>query len=233
MRSNGRARDAARPVKIQRNYLRHAEGSALIEMGNTRVICSATIERSIPKFLYGKGEGWVTAEYGMIPRSARQRIVREAIRGRVGRTYEIQRLIGRSLRAATQLGMLGEITIIVDCDVIEADGGTRSASITGGCVALYDALSTLGLADHPMNFLVSGISVGVVNGTTLLDLDYEEDSSAQVDLNLVMSEGGTFIEIQGTAERVPFSAEQLEEMIGLGKKGCMALVEAQREALKL
>ena len=214
MRSNGRARDATRPVKIERGYLRHAEGSALIEMGNTRVICSATIERNVPKFHAGKGEGWVTAEYGMLPRSSQQRIIREAVRGRVGRTYEIQRLIGRSLRAATQLGMLGEITIIVDCDVLEADGGTRSASITGGCVALYDALSTLGLRDHPMNFLVSGISVGVVDGTTLLDLDYEEDSSAQVDLNLVMSESGTFIEIQGTAERIPFSAEQLEEMMG-------------------
>jgi ribonuclease PH len=220
-------------VKIQRDYLRHAEGSALIEMGNTRVVCSATIERNVPKFLSGKGEGWVTAEYGMLPRSAQQRIVREAVRGRAGRTYEIQRLIGRSLRAATQLDMLGEITIIVDCDVVEADGGTRSASITGGCVALYDALSTLGLREHPMNFLVSGISVGVVDGATLLDLDYEEDSNAQVDLNLVMSEGGTFIEIQGTAEKIPFSADQLQEMIEVGRKGCLELVEAQREAFKL
>lgn len=233
MRSNGRAHDAVRPVKIHRGYLRYAEGSALIEMGGTRVICSATIETNVPKFMAGKGEGWVTAEYGMLPRSAQQRVVREAIRGRVGRTYEIQRLIGRSLRAATQLNMLGEITIIVDCDVLEADGGTRSASITGGCVALHDALAKRGYREHPMNFLVSGISVGVVDGTTLLDLQYEEDANAHVDLNLVMSEGGKFIEIQGTAERVPFSAEQLQEMIDLGRKGCLELIDAQRKALGL
>jgi ribonuclease PH len=202
-------------------------------MGNTRVICTATIDRSIPKFLFGKGGGWVTAEYGMLPRSAQQRIMREAIRGRVGRTYEIQRLIGRSLRAATQLNMLGEITIIVDCDVIEADGGTRSASITGGCVALYDALARLGLREHPMNFMVSATSVGVVDGSTLLDLDYVEDSNAQVDLNLVMSEAETFIEIQGTAERIPFSTGQLDEMIALGKKGCLELIDAQKKALNI
>jgi ribonuclease PH len=233
MRTSGRARDAVREVKIHRGYSRHAEGSALIEMGNTRVICTATIDRTIPKFLFGKGEGWVTAEYGMLPRSAQQRIMREAIRGRVGRTYEIQRLIGRSLRAATQLNMLGDITVIVDCDVIEADGGTRSASITGGCIALYDALSRLGLREHPMNFMVSAVSVGVVEGTTLLDLDYAEDSSAQVDLNLVMSEAETFIEIQGTAEKIPFSTAQLEEMIALGKKGCLALIDAQKKALNI
>jgi ribonuclease PH len=222
-----------RAVKIQRGYLRHAEGSVLIEMGNTRVICSATIDQSVPKFLSGKGEGWVTAEYGMLPRSARQRIIREAIRGRVGRTYEIQRLIGRSLRAATQLNLLGEKTIIVDCDVLEADGGTRSASITGGCLALYDALATLGLRDHPMNFFVSAVSVGVVGGATMLDLDYEEDSSADVDMNLVMSESGNFIEIQGTAEKIPFSGEQLNEMIELGRKGCLELVDAQKKALNI
>jgi ribonuclease PH len=233
MRSNGRARDAVRQVKIERGCSRHAEGSALIEMGNTRVICTATLDRSVPKFLFGKGEGWVTAEYGMLPRSARQRIMREAIRGRVGRTYEIQRLIGRSLRAATQLNLLGEMTVIVDCDVIEADGGTRSASITGGCIALHDALSKLGLREHPMNFMVSAISVGIVDGAAHLDLDYEEDSSAEVDLNLVMSEAETFIEIQGTAERVPFSTAQLEEMIALGKKGCRELIDAQKKALKI
>ena len=233
MRNKGRPRDAVRPVKIHRGYLRHAEGSALIEMGSTHVICSATIEPTVPKFLAGKGEGWVTAEYGMLPRSAKQRVMREAVRGRVGRTFEIQRLIGRSLRAATQLNMLGEMTVIVDCDVLEADGGTRSASITGGCVALYDALARLGLREHPMNFLIAGISVGVVDGVALLDLEYEEDSSAQVDLNLVMSEGGSFIEIQGTAEKVPFSNEQLKEMIELGRKGCFALIEAQKKALGL
>jgi ribonuclease PH len=233
MRTNGRAREAVRPVKIQRGCSRYAEGSALIEMGNTRVICTATLDKSVPKFLYGKGEGWVTAEYGMLPRSAQQRIMREAIRGRVGRTYEIQRLIGRSLRAATQLNLLPEVTIIVDCDVIEADGGTRSASITGGCIALYDALSKLGFREHPMNFMVSAVSVGVVDGSILLDLDYQEDSSAQVDLNLVMSEAQTFIEIQGTAEKVPFSTAQLDEMIALGKKGCLELIDAQKKALNI
>jgi ribonuclease PH len=233
MRTNGRARDAVRPIKIERGCSRYAEGSASIEMGNTRVICTATLDKSVPKFMYGKGEGWVTAEYGMLPRSAQQRIMREAIRGRVGRTFEIQRLIGRSLRAATQLNMLPEVTIIVDCDVIEADGGTRSASITGGCIALYDALSKLGLRAHPMNFMVSAVSVGVVDGSILLDLDYQEDSSAQVDLNLVMSEAQTFIEIQGTAEKVPFSTAQLDEMIGLGKKGCLELIDAQKKALSI
>ncbi|UCG51915.1 MAG: ribonuclease PH [Candidatus Latescibacterota bacterium] len=233
MRSGGRSRDSKRPISIHRGYLKNAEGSALIEMGNTRVICSATIDEGVPRFLAGKGEGWVTAEYGMLPRSTQQRIVREAVRGRGGRTYEIQRLIGRSLRAATQLNLLGEVTVIVDCDVIEADGGTRSASITGGCVALYDALSKLNLPQHPMNFFVSAISVGVVEGTTMLDLDYREDSTAEVDFNLVMSESGAFIEVQGTAEKIPFSEEQLQEMLGLGRKGCLELIQAQKEALGL
>jgi ribonuclease PH len=233
MRNRGRPNDATRPVKIQRGYLRNAEGSALIEMGNTVVLCAATLSDGVPKFLAGKGEGWVTAEYGMLPRSSQQRIMREAVRGRAGRTYEIQRLVGRSLRTATQLNMLGENTIIVDCDVIEADGGTRSASITGGCVALYDALSRLGLPDHPMNFLASAISVGMVNGRAILDLDYSEDSTADVDLNVVMSEGGTFIEVQGTAEGLPFSSEQLSEMLALAQKGCMELVAEQRKVLGL
>jgi len=220
-------------VKIHRGYLKNAEGSALVEMGNTHVICSASIDKHVPKFLLGKGEGWVTAEYGMLPRSTQQRMMREAIRGRGGRTYEIQRLIGRSLRAATQLNLLPDITIILDCDVIEADGGTRSASITGACVALYDALSKLKLSAHPMNFFVSAISVGIVNGATMLDLDYGEDSNADVDLNLVMSESGAFIEIQGTAEKIPFSNERLQEMLDLGQKGCLELVEAQKQALGL
>jgi ribonuclease PH len=181
----------------------------------------------------GSGGGWITAEYGMLPRSTEQRMLREAVRGRGGRTYEIQRLIGRSLRAATQLNMLGERTIIVDCDVIEADGGTRSASITGACVAVYDALSKLKLPEHPMNFFLSAISAGVVDGTTVLDLDYGEDSNAEVDLNLVMSESGRFIEIQGTAEKAPFSDEQLKEMLDLGRKGCLELIQAQKDALGL
>jgi ribonuclease PH len=191
------------------------------------------VSDGVPKFLMGKGQGWLTAEYGMLPRSSPQRIMREAIRGRGGRTYEIQRLIGRSLRTATQLNMLGETTVIIDCDVIEADGGTRSASITGGCIALHDALSRLGMANHPMNFLASAISVGIVDGRTMLDLDYSEDSTADVDLNIVMSENGSFIEVQGTAEQVPFSNEQLDEMLSLARKGCMELVEAQKRALEL
>jgi ribonuclease PH len=231
MRKEGRSNDAIRPVKIVPGYMRNAEGSALIEMGETRVICTATIDDGVPKFLYGKKSGWITAEYGMLPRSTGQRMAREAVRGRGGRTYEIQRLIGRSLRAATQLDLIGEVTIIVDCDVIEADGGTRSASITGGCVALHQALSRLGLASDPMNFLVSAISVGMVGGEVRLDLDYGEDSSADVDLNVVMSESGAYIEIQGTAEKVPFTPNQLEEMLSLAKKGCMELLEKQKEAL--
>jgi ribonuclease PH len=233
LRSDGRTPDAIRPVKIKRGYLRNAEGSALIEMGKTVVICAATVEDGVPKFLMNKGVGWLTAEYGMLPRSSHQRIVREAARGRGGRTYEIQRLIGRSLRAATQLNLIGERTIVIDCDVLEADGGTRTASITGACVALHDALSTLGLREHPMNFLSSAISVGVVDGNVLLDLDYSEDSTADVDMNLVMAESGAFIEIQGTAEQVPFTNEQLQRMLELGRKGCMELIEAQREALGL
>lgn len=233
MRSDGRAHDVARPVTIRRGYLKNAEGSVLIEMGKTRVVCSASITDGVPKFLAGKGEGWLTAEYGMLPRSSHQRIPRESVRGRAGRTYEIQRLVGRCLRAATQLNLLGEITVIVDCDVIEADGGTRSASITGGCVALYDALSKAGYASHPMNFFASAISVGVVDGNVMLDLNYSEDSRAEVDLNVVMSESGSFIEIQGTAEQVPFTNAQLEEMLGLARKGCMDLIEAQKTALDL
>lgn len=231
MRKDNRKSDESRPIKIHRNYLRHAEGSALIEMGDTHVICSATIDDRVPKFLMGANSGWITAEYGMLPRSARQRIFREAIRGRGGRTYEIQRLIGRSFRSAVQLPMLGEITIILDCDVIEADGGTRTAAITGGCVALHDAISSLNLPEHPMNFLVSAISVGLVDGVPVLDLDYEEDSGAQVDLNIVMAESGAYIEIQGTAEKYPFTPDQLQEMLDLGRKGCEGLFLAQKEAL--
>jgi len=233
MRKENRKNDEMRPIKIQRGYLRHAEGSALIEMGETRVLCSATLESGVPRFLYGNGSGWITAEYGMLPRSSHQRIVREAARGRSGRTYEIQRLIGRSFRAAVQMDMLGEITIIIDCDVIEADGGTRTASITGGCVALHDAISSLGLPENPLNFLVSAISVGIVDGSPVLDLNYEEDSGAQVDLNVVMAESGAYIEVQGTAEKFPFTPEQLQQMLDLAKKGCDGLFQTQKEALGL
>lgn len=233
MRHDGRSADEKRPVKIERGVLRNPEGSAMIEVGGTKVICAATVDDGVPKFLSGKGTGWLTAEYGMLPRSTNQRMQREAIRGRGGRTYEIQRLIGRSMRTATQMDRLGERTVIIDCDVIEADGGTRTASITGACVAVYDALDKLGLNEHPMNFFVSAISVGIVDGNVLLDLDYPEDSNAEVDMNLVMSESGDFIEIQGTAERYPFSGDQLQRMIELARKGCSELVDAQRKALGL
>jgi ribonuclease PH len=231
MRHDGRKNDEIRPVNIERGYLRHAEGSALIEMGGTRVICAATIGSGVPKWMANEGRGWITGEYGMLPRSSGQRIIREAGRGRSGRTYEIQRLIGRSFRAAVQLDMLGEVTIIVDCDVIEADGGTRTASITGGCVALYDAIAKLGMTEHPMNFLVSAVSVGIVDGEPRLDLDYSEDSAAQVDLNVVMAESGAYIEVQGTAETFPFTPAELQQMLDLGNRGCQALFAAQRRAL--
>jgi len=231
MRNDGRKDDQVRAVRIERNYLRNAEGSALIEMGGTRVICSATIETGVPKWMTGRGRGWITGEYGMLPRSSGQRIQREAVRGRSGRTHEIQRLIGRSFRAAVQMDMMGEVTVIVDCDVIEADGGTRTASITGGAVALYDAIARLGLTEHPMNFLVSAVSVGIVDGAARLDLDYSEDSTAQVDLNVVMAESGAYIEVQGTAEQYPFTPAQLDEMLSLARKGCGELFEAQRRVL--
>jgi len=233
MRKDGRGAHTLRPVRIERGYLRHAEGSALIEVGETRVICSATLEPGVPRWMMGGGRGWITAEYGMLPRSSRQRITREADRGRTGRTHEIQRLIGRSCRAAVQMAMLGENTIIVDCDVLEADGGTRTASITGACVALHDAISTLELREHPMNFLVSAISVGMVDGVPMLDLAYQEDSNADVDLNVVMAESGAFIEVQGTAERIPFTGEQFDKMLALAREGCARLFQAQREALGL
>jgi ribonuclease PH len=233
MRHDGRTADERRPVKITRNYLRNAEGSALIEMGGTSVICSATVEQSVPRWMMGKNRGWITAEYGMLPRSSHQRIAREAGRGRSGRTYEIQRLIGRSFRAAAQLDMLPEITVIIDCDVLEADGGTRTASITGGTVALHDALTQLGATDHAMNFLISAVSVGIVDGVPVLDLDYKEDSSAQVDMNLVMAETGAYIEVQGTAETFPFTPEQFDQLMALGRQGCFELIEAQKQALEI
>lgn len=231
MRKDGRALDQLRPVRIERGYLRHAEGSALIEVGETRVICSATLEPGVPRWMMGGGRGWITAEYGMLPRSSHDRIKREADRGRSGRTHEIQRLIGRSCRAAVAMETLGENTIIIDCDVLEADGGTRTASITGACVALHDAISTLELKTSPINFLVAAVSVGMVDGRPALDLAYHEDSTADVDLNVVQAESGAFIEVQGTAERVPFTREQFDEMLRLASKGCAELFEAQRAVL--
>ncbi len=233
MRKDGRSADQLRQVRIERNYLRHAEGSALIELGETKVICSATLEPGVPRWMMGGGKGWITAEYGMLPRSSKQRIQREADRGRTGRTHEIQRLIGRSVRAAVAMPMLGENTILIDCDVIEADGGTRTAAITGACVAVYDAISTLELREHPMNFLIAAVSAGMVDGKPYLDLAYTEDSAADVDLNVVMAESGAFIEVQGTAERVPYTREQLDAMLAMARAGCDQLFAAQRKALGL
>ncbi|MBI3583247.1 MAG: ribonuclease PH [Nitrospinae bacterium] len=236
MRADGRKVNEIRRVKIIRNFIKHAEGSALIEMGDTRVICTATVEETVPPFLRGKGEGWVTAEYSMIPRSARSRIVREASRGKIGgRTHEIQRLIGRALRSVIDLKSLGERTIWIDCDVIQADGGTRTTSITGAYVALYDALYHMKrekmITDMPLRDLVAATSVGIVNGRILLDLNYEEDSKADVDMNVVMTGSGKFIEIQGTAERVPFSKEDSDSLIKLATKGIKELIKIQKQVV--
>ncbi len=233
-RAEGRESNVLRPVRITRDYLPHAEGSCLIEMGQTHVICTATIANGTPKWLKGSGQGWVTAEYGMLPRSTGERMRREASGGgQGGRTMEIQRLIGRSLRAVTDMHALGDLTITVDCDVIRADGGTRCASINGGAVALYDALLRLKLRKHPMHGLVGAISLGVSQGNVLVELDYREDSSADTDLNLVMSEGGGLIEVQGTAEHRPFTRAQLDEMVDLGAAAIARVNELQRKVLNL
>lgn len=233
-RQDGRAVTELRPLTIQRHFLRHAEGSALVKMGHTHVLCAASIELSVPPFLKGSGSGWVTAEYGLLPRSTTTRTNREATRGRLqGRTQEIMRLIGRSLRAVVDLAALGERTVIVDCDVLEADGGTRTASITGACVALHDALSQLERETHPMRELVGAVSVGVHEGAALLDLCYEEDSAADVDMNVVMAESGRFIELQGTAEKAPFSHDELAQMIDCARRGIEAIFAVQRNVLEL
>jgi len=236
VRAGGRKLDQLRDVKITRNFLRYPKGSILIEMGLTRVICTATIEDGVPSFLKGTGRGWLTAEYAMIPMSTHTRIPREASRGRIGgRTHEIQRLIGRSLRAVTDLKAFGERTIYIDCDVIQADGGTRTASITGGFVALIDAFRRLreeGVVDKiPVTDFVSAVSTGIVNGNIYLDLDYEEDSKASVDMNFVMTRGGLFIEVQGTAEEEPFDRMLLEQMTDLASRGILELTKKQQEIL--
>jgi ribonuclease PH len=231
-------RDASqlRPLTITRNYTRHAEGSVLVEFGDTKVLCTASVEERVPSFLKGKGQGWVTAEYGMLPRSTNTRTDREAARGKQsGRTQEIQRLIGRSLRAVTDLAALGERQITLDCDVIQADGGTRCASISGACVALHDALAKLvaagKLARHPMRELVAAVSVGIVEGIPVLDLDYAEDSACDTDMNVVMTAGGGIIEVQGTAEGAPFSRAELDTLLGLAAAGIGDIVVAQKSAL--
>jgi ribonuclease PH len=237
MRPSGRRPDELRPIQITRNYTKHAEGSVLVCFGDTKVICTATVEENLPRFLKGAGQGWVTAEYGMLPRSTGDRMGREAARGKQGgRTLEIQRLIGRSLRAAVDLKALGERTVTLDCDVIQADGGTRTASITGACVALADALSHIResglLACDPMRGMVASVSVGVFQDIPVLDLDYAEDSKAETDMNVVMNEQGGFIEVQGTAEGSAYTRDQLDAMLDLARGGIERLVQIQRQALE-
>ena len=229
-RSVARSYDQMREVSIERGFIRHAEGSALISFGLTQVICTASIEKGVPSFLRGKGRGWITSEYGMLPRSTGERMDREAVKGKQsGRTQEIQRLIGRSLRAAVDLQTVGENTIKIDCDVIQADGGTRTAAITGGCVALMDALSLLG--EGVSTKFISAVSVGIVDGEPVLDLEYVEDSRADTDMNVVLSEDGSFIEIQGTAEGNTFTDRELFKMIELAQKGGAELISLQKRVL--
>jgi len=235
-RPSGRQPNELRQITIERNYTAHAEGSVLISCGNTKVLCNASVETRIPHFLKGKGQGWVTAEYGMLPRSTTSRMGREAARGKQsGRTQEIQRLIGRSLRAAIDLKKLGENQITLDCDVIQADGGTRTASITGAYVALVDATNHMikekMIQQSPIQRQIASVSVGVYNGTPVLDLDYPEDSTAETDMNVIMDIEGNFIEIQGTAEGAPFSPNELNSMIGLADKGIKELIDIQTAAL--
>ena len=223
-------------MTIERGFIRTSTGSALIRMGETRVICTANVEEGVPAWMRGRGQGWITAEYGMLPGSSAERIPREATRGKVGgRTHEIQRLIGRSLRSVTNLTALGERTVWIDCDVIQADGGTRTAAITGACVALVDALDALvakrAIERSPMLDLVAAVSVGIVDGEARLDLSYEEDSKAEVDMNLVMTGGGRFVEIQGTAESGTFSRDDLDRLTALATGGIASLVRIQKEIL--
>lgn len=235
-RPSGRLPDQLRHIGITRRYTRHAEGSVLIEFGDTRVICTASVTSGVPRFMKGEGRGWITAEYGMLPRSTGSRMDREAARGKQGgRTVEIQRLIGRSLRAAVNLEQLGENTITIDCDVIQADGGTRTASITGACVALADALQFMKqkkmVTGNPLRCLVAAVSVGIYQGVPVLDLDYAEDAAAETDMNVIMDAHGGFIEIQGTAEGSPFSHEEFNQMLQLAKDGINALTHLQQTAL--
>ena len=236
-RPSGRGADELRPVRITRNYTRHAEGSVLVEFGDTRVLCTASVEDGVPGFLRGMGQGWLTAEYGMLPRSTHTRTAREAAKGKQsGRTLEIQRLIGRALRAVTDLEALGERTVQIDCDVLQADGGTRTASITGACVAVHDAFSKLvaggAIARNPLRELVAAVSVGVFDGMPVLDLDYPEDSACDTDMNVVMTAAGGFVEVQGTAEGTPFTRAELDALLGLAERGIAQLVAAQKAALE-
>lgn len=237
MRPSERTPNQIRPVTFTRNYTLHAEGSVLVEFGNTKVLCTATVESGVPRFMKGQGKGWITAEYGMLPRSTHTRNGREAARGKQGgRTMEIQRLIARALRAAVDLKALGENTITIDCDVIQADGGTRTASITGACVALMDAINFLkkdkhgALKGNPIKYMLAAISVGIYKGEAVLDLDYDEDSSAETDMNVIMTDQGGFIEVQGTAEGAPYSHDELNKMLALANKGIKEIIELQKAA---
>ncbi|WP_435218454.1 ribonuclease PH [Luminiphilus sp. nBUS_07] len=237
-RPSGRALDELRAITFERSFTCHAEGSVLVSFGQTRVLCTASLTPGVPGFLRGKGQGWLTAEYGMLPRSTGSRMSREASRGKQsGRTVEIQRLIGRSLRAAIDLKALGENTLTLDCDVIQADGGTRTASISGACVAVVDALNTLqrkqSLQSDPLRFLIGAVSVGVWNGQAVLDLDYAEDSTADTDMNVVVAEGGGLIEVQGTAEGAAFERAELNNMLDLAIAGGQIIIDKQREALSV
>ena len=236
-RPGGRRPDEMREVHFTRGYTRHAHGSVLVEFGDTKVLCTASVEGGVPGFLRGSGQGWITAEYGMLPGATHTRTDREAARGKQsGRTVEIQRLIGRSLRAVVDLAALGESTIRIDCDVLQADGGTRTASITGGCLALVDAIAWARKSEmaarDPFQRLVASVSVGIVGGVAVLDLDYAEDSSAETDMNFVMTDSGQFIEVQGTAEGEPYSRDQLLAMLDLAQVGITRLIELQRRALE-
>lgn len=236
MRPSGRALDQARDITLTSGYTKHAEGSVLVEFGDTKVICTASIDESVPRFLKGQGKGWITAEYGMLPRSTGSRMMRESAKGKQqGRTVEIQRLIGRSLRAAVDLEKLGERTITIDCDVIQADGGTRTASITGGCVAMSIALNGLvsggKLKESPLKQKVAAISVGIYEGKAVLDLDYPEDSSAETDMNVVMTDKGGFIEVQGTAEGEAFEQDEFDAMLALARKGLGEIFALQQATL--
>lgn len=236
LRADERRKDQLRPVKVTRNFIKHAEGSVLIEMGDTKVICTASVEEKVPPFLKGKGTGWVTAEYSMLPRSTHERSPRESVKGKQGgRTLEIQRLVGRSLRAVTDMSQLGERSIWIDCDVIQADGGTRTASITGSFIALADALSTLKtrglLKRRPLTDYLAAISVGKVGGEILVDLAYSEDSMADVDMNLVMTGKGQFVEVQGTAEKTPFAKQDMDGFLAQGWSAIQTLTALQKDLI--
>lgn len=236
MRPSGRPANALRAIEIHRHFTKHAEGSVLIKMGHTHVLCTASVEEAVPTFLKGKGEGWVTAEYGMLPRATHTRTKREAAAGKQsGRTQEIQRLIGRSLRAVVDLQALGERQILIDCDVLQADGGTRCASITGAWVALHDACNTLVskglLTQSPIKDHVAALSVGIVNGVAVMDLDYEEDAACDTDMNVVATGSGGIVEVQGTAEGAPFSRSELNRLLDLAQEGIAQLVQAQKQAI--